>query len=85
MNTSQRAHKLMDILQNDFRFGYIAVSLGYFETLMSCPGSSTSSEMNETAQVQAGISPGLVRFSVGLTGSVEKRWEQLKGAIELCS
>ena len=85
MGTSERAHKLMDLLQNDYRFGYIAVSLGYFETLMSCSGSSTSSEMSEDAQREAGISPGLVRFSIGLTGSLEKRWEQMKNAIEQCS
>lgn len=85
MKTAQQAHSLMDILQNEYRFGYIAVSLGYFETLMSCSGSSTSSEMDEEAQLEAGISPGLVRFSIGLTGSIEKRWEQLKEAIERCS
>jgi methionine-gamma-lyase len=82
MSTSQQAHDLMDLLQNEYRFGYIAVSLGYFETLMSCSGSSTSSEMNEDAQTEAGISPGLVRFSIGLTGSIEERWRQLKDAIE---
>ncbi len=85
MGSSEKAHKLMDLLQNDYRFGYIAVSLGYFETLMSCSGSSTSSEMSEVAQREAGISPGLVRFSIGLTGSLEMRWEQMKNAIEQCS
>ena len=85
MGTPERAHSLMDLLQNKYRFGYIAVSLGYFETLMSCSGSSTSSEMSEESQRQAGISPGLVRFSIGLTGSVEQRWEHLKEAIETCS
>ena len=84
MNTSERAHALMDLLQNEYRFGYIAVSLGYFETLMSCSGSSTSSEMDQEAQLEAGISPGLVRFSIGLTGSIENRWLQLKEAIERC-
>ncbi|MBC8421541.1 aminotransferase class I/II-fold pyridoxal phosphate-dependent enzyme, partial [bacterium] len=69
MSTSERAHTLMDLLQNDYRFGYIAVSLGYFETLMSCSGSSTSSEMDQKAQTEAGISQGLVRFSIGLTDS----------------
>ena len=85
MGTAERAHAFMDELQNKHRFGYIAVSLGYFETLMSCSGSSTSSEMSEEAQKSAGISPGLVRFSIGLTGSVEQRWEQMKEAIASCS
>lgn len=84
MSTSERAHTLMDLLQNDYRFGYIAVSLGYFETLMSCSGSSTSSEMDQKAQTEAGISQGLVRFSIGLTDSIENRWQQLKEAIERC-
>ena len=85
MGSAEKAHTLMDELQNKYRFGYIAVSLGYFETLMSCSGSSTSSEMSEEAQQRAGISPGLVRFSIGLTGSIEQRWKQLKAAIALCS
>ncbi len=84
MKTTERASKLMDLLQNEQQFGFIAVSLGYFDTLMSCPGASTSSEMSEDAQNTAGISPGLVRFSIGLTGSVEERWNQMKKAIEQC-
>jgi methionine-gamma-lyase len=84
MKTSERAARLMDLLQNEQQFGYIAVSLGYFDTLMSCPGTSTSSEMNEEAQDAAGISPGLVRFSIGLTGAIEERWNQMKRAIEQC-
>ena len=85
MGDAERANKLMDVLQNKFKFGYMAVSLGYFETLMSCPGTSTSSEVSEEVQRQAGISPGLVRFSIGLTGGVEERCEQMKKAIKLCS
>lgn len=84
MKTAERASKLMDLLQNEHQFGFIAVSLGYFDTLMSCPGASTSSEMSEEAQETAGISPGLVRFSIGLTGSIEERWKQMKHAIEQC-
>jgi hypothetical protein len=30
--------------------------------------------------MSAGISPGLVRMSVGFTGSLEQRWEQLAKA-----
>ena len=72
----------MDMLQNDFRFGYMAVSLGYFDTLMSCSGSTTSSEMTEEDKQAAGISPGLVRLSLGITGTVEQRWRQLQTALE---
>ena len=42
--TQKRAEALMDRLQNREKFGFMAVSLGYFDTLMSCSGSSTSSE-----------------------------------------
>jgi len=78
LGTAERANGLMDRLQNEKKFGYMAVSLGYFETLMSCSGSTTSSEMSEEEQRAAGISPGLVRMSMGYTGSVEQRWRQLE-------
>ena len=79
----RRAHEFMEILQNKDRFGFMAVSLGYFETLMSCSAATTSSEMPEESQESAGISPGLVRISVGLTGSLEQRWGQLRDALEI--
>jgi methionine-gamma-lyase len=60
----------------------MAVSLGYFDTLMSCSGSSTSSELTDADKQAAGISPGLVRLSVGYTGTVEQRWQQLHDALE---
>jgi len=84
MGSQAQANRLMELLQNELRFGYMAVSLGYFETLMSCSGTSTSSEMSEEAQLDAGISPGLVRFSIGLTGSIEERWNQMEHAINRC-
>ena len=76
-----RADDLLDELQNKQDFGYIAVSLGYFDTLMSCSGSSTSSELSEEDQKEAGISPGLVRISIGFTGTLEQRWGQLETAL----
>jgi methionine-gamma-lyase len=82
LGTEEQANQLMDMLQNDYRFGYMAVSLGYFDTLMSCSGSTTSSEMTEEDKSSAGISPGLVRMSVGFTGTTEQRWRQLHGALE---
>jgi methionine-gamma-lyase len=81
VGTQERANELMRWLQNEERFGYMAVSLGYFETLMSCSAASTSSELPEDEQKAAGISPGYVRFAVGYTGSVEERWTQLERAL----
>ncbi len=81
LETSERANRFLEILQNQERFGYIAVSLGYFDTLLSCSASSTSSEMSPDDQRRAGISPGLVRISIGYTGSLEQRWQQLEDAL----
>lgn len=78
----ETANRLMSCLQNEMRFGYLAVSLGYFDTLMSCSGSSTSSEMSDENKASAGISPGLVRISVGYTGTLEQRWTQLLTALK---
>ena len=81
LGTEQKANGLMDVLQNKYGFGFMAVSLGYFDTLMSCPGSSTSSEMTDEDMSSAGIGEGLVRISVGYTGTVEQRWQQLESAL----
>lgn len=80
--TRDRADDLLDELQNKEDFGYIAVSLGYFDTLMSCSGSSTSSEICEEEQRKMGLSPGLVRFSIGYTGSLDKRIQQMERAVK---
>jgi methionine-gamma-lyase len=80
--TRDRADALLDTLQNKEDFGYIAVSLGYFDTLMSCSGATTSSEICQEDQQKMGLSPGLVRFSVGYTGSLDKRIEQMERAVK---
>ena len=81
LGTRERAFEFMNLLQNEQRFGYMAVSLGYFDTLMSCSASSTSSELSDEDLRAAGIQPGYVRMSLGFTGSVEQRWEQLRDAL----
>jgi methionine-gamma-lyase len=82
--TQKKAEALMDHLQNTERFGFMAVSLGYFDTLMSCSGTSTSSEIDESEQRAMGLSPGLLRMSVGLTGTLEKRLKQLQRSLHAC-
>ncbi len=79
--TKEKADEFMAILQNEEDFGYIAVSLGYFDTLMSCSGSSTSSEIPPEDQEKMGLSPGLVRMSIGLTGTLEDRIAQIERAV----
>jgi len=80
MGTAARADRFMEILQSR-RFGLMAVSLGYFDTLVSASAHSTSSELCEEEQRRAGISPGLVRVSVGYSGTLEQRWEQLRCSV----
>lgn len=80
--STQKAEELMDKLQNKERFGLIAVSLGYFDTLMSCSSSSTSSEIAQEKQKRMGLSPGLVRLSIGITGTLSDRMEQLERALQ---
>jgi methionine-gamma-lyase len=81
LKTAEKADRFMEILQNQQRFGYIAVSLGYFDTLLSRSASSTSSELSPEEQDKSGISPGLVRISIGYTGSLEQRWTELADAL----
>jgi methionine-gamma-lyase len=82
MGSVENANELLDLLQNKYHFGYVAVSLGYFDTLMSCSGSSTSSELTDEDKTAAHISPGLVRLSIGYTGTTEQRWKQLSEALQ---
>lgn len=79
--TRDKAERLMSVLQNEERFGLIAVSLGYSDTLMSCSGSSTSSEIPPEDQAKIGISPGLLRLSIGYTGGLTERINQIKRAV----
>lgn len=80
--TQDKAEELLSVLQNKERFGLIAVSLGYYDTLMSCSGSSTSSEIPPEDQCKMGLSPGLVRLAVGYTGSLSARIEQIQRAVK---
>lgn len=72
----------MDCLQNEHQFGYLAVSLGYFDTLMSCSASSTSSELSDEELEKSGIKPGLVRISIGYSGALAQRWLQMQQALD---
>jgi methionine-gamma-lyase len=76
--SAERASRFMEHLQNIEDFGYMAVSLGFSDTLMSASASSTSSELDEGALRAAGISPGWVRLSAGYTGRLEDRLAQLE-------
>ena len=69
--TTEAAGRLMTRMQEE-KVGYLAVSLGYFRTLFSAPGHSTSSEIPAEERTKMGISDGLVRFSMGLDHDIQR-------------
>lgn len=75
--TMENAYRVMQKMQ-ELGVGYLAVSLGYFKTLFSCSGHSTSSEIPAEVQKEMGLSEGLVRFSVGLDNNIQETWERIK-------
>lgn len=81
METAERAAKLMEMMELA-GVGYLAVSLGYFKTLFSNSGKSTSSEVPEEVQREMGLSEGLVRFSVGLDHDIENLWGKIKSCLD---
>jgi len=76
LNSSALANELMRLLQME-GVGYLAVSLGYFKTLFSNSGKSTSSEVPEELQRKMGLTDGLVRFSIGLDNHIERSMEKI--------
>lgn len=75
--TTDKANELMEMMQQE-NLGYLAVSLGFYKTLFSCSGSSTSSEIPEEEREEMGISDGLIRFSIGLDHDIERTYEKMK-------
>lgn len=75
--TEAAANRLMIRMQEE-KVGYLAVSLGYFKTLFSSPGHSTSSEIPVEEQDRMGLSGGLIRFSVGLDQNIDRTWETIE-------
>ncbi len=73
----EKANELMELMQHK-NLGYLAVSLGFYKTLFSAPGSSTSSEIPEEEQKEMGLSDGLIRFSIGLDNDIERTYAMMK-------
>ena len=74
--TKEKANELMEEMQNN-NLGYLAVSLGFYKTLFSAPGLSTSSEIPEEERKKMGISNGLVRISIGLDNDIERTYHTM--------
>lgn len=81
MGTAEKANKIMEIMEEK-GVGYLAVSLGYFKTLFSNSGKSTSSEIPEDIQKEMGMSEGLIRFSVGLDQDIERTFTMITDSIK---
>ncbi|PIF44965.1 methionine-gamma-lyase [Chryseobacterium sp. 52] len=75
--TTDKANELMEMMQEE-NLGYLAVSLGFYKTLFSCSGSSTSSEIPEEEREAMGISDGLIRFSIGLDHDIARTYEKMR-------
>ena len=75
-----KANALMEMMQ-ERNLGYLAVSLGFYKTLFSAPGSSTSSEIPEDEQEEMGLSDGLIRFSIGLDADIERTYEMMNACM----
>jgi len=54
------------VLMDNVKLAILAVSLGGIETLIQHPASMTHSKMSKENREKAGITDGLVRFSVGI-------------------
>jgi methionine-gamma-lyase len=72
-----KANELMELMQNR-NLGYLAVSLGFYKTLFSAPGTSTSSEIPMEEQLEMGLTDGLIRFSIGLDNDIERTYQKMK-------
>lgn len=81
VKTVEKANELMEMMQNE-NLGYLAVSLGFYKTLFSASGTSTSSEIPEDEQKEMGLSPGLIRFSIGLDHDIERTYLKMKTCME---
>ncbi|WP_041802134.1 aminotransferase class I/II-fold pyridoxal phosphate-dependent enzyme [Flagellimonas ruestringensis] len=77
----KRANALMELMQKE-KLGYLAVSLGFYKTLFSASGTSTSSEIPEEEQKELGLSEGLIRFSIGLDNDIHKTYITMRNCME---
>ncbi|MBT8209586.1 MAG: aminotransferase class I/II-fold pyridoxal phosphate-dependent enzyme [Eudoraea sp.] len=76
-----KANALMELMQKE-NLGYLAVSLGFYKTLFSAPGTSTSSEIPLEEQETMGLSDGLIRFSIGLDDDIARTYDIMKACMQ---
>lgn len=76
----EKANQLMELMQEE-NLGYLAVSLGFYKTLFSAPGTSTSSEIPADEQKEMGLTDGLIRISIGLDEDIERTYNSMKNCM----
>ena len=81
VGTINKANELMELMQSK-NLGYLAVSLGFYKTLFSAPGTSTSSEIPLEEQIEMGLTDGLIRFSIGLDNNIQRTYEMMKSCMK---
>jgi methionine-gamma-lyase len=81
VGTLEKANELMELMQQR-NLGYLAVSLGFYKTLFSAPGTSTSSEIPMEEQIEMGLTDGLIRFSIGLDNDIERTYQSMKTCMQ---
>ena len=78
----EKANSVMEMMQHQ-NIGYLAVSLGFYKTLFSASGTSTSSEISEEERKNMHLSDGLVRFSIGLDHDIKSTFKRMKEVIDI--
>lgn len=81
VGNQENADKLMTKMQKE-EVGYLAVSLGYFKTLFTSPGSSTASEIPKEEQEKLGLSDGLIRMSVGIDNDIKRSFKRITRCVK---
>jgi methionine-gamma-lyase len=81
VGTIEKANGLMELMQKE-NLGYLAVSLGFYKTLFSASGTSTSSEIPEEEQIKMGLSNGIIRFSIGLDNDIKRTYQSMKACMK---
>ncbi len=80
MGSLDKANEVMELMQKR-NLGYLAVSLGFYKTLFSAPGTSTSSEIPLEEQKEMGLTDGLIRFSIGLDNDIERTYDMMRACM----
>ena len=65
-----------------FKLCSLSANLGDSRSIITHPSSTTHSKLSEAEQKEVGITPGMIRLSVGLEHH-EDLWNDLKNALDV--